>query len=158
MSPRPPRPVPAVPDCGLPPAAEAALLCGSSVGPGIGLGHQLRRWARLRLCRPFGVPPGRPPLSSAFLPERLPRTRRWSRQQTDRGNGPPRWRTPGSGCPSSSLGARDQALPSSPHLLPRNTPGISNWLLVPRPRLGAARGCRCFPNSSRRSPACFRSC
>ncbi|XP_026938509.1 protein phosphatase 1 regulatory subunit 15B [Sagmatias obliquidens] len=71
MSPRPPRPVPAVPDCGLPPAAEAALLCGSSVGPGIGLGHQLRLWARLRLCRPFGVPPGRPPLSSAFLPQRL---------------------------------------------------------------------------------------
>ncbi|XP_069315382.1 protein phosphatase 1 regulatory subunit 15B isoform X1 [Eulemur rufifrons] len=48
MSPQPPPPALAVRHCGLPPAA----LCGFSAGPGIGLEHRLRRWARPRLCRP----------------------------------------------------------------------------------------------------------
>ncbi|GAB5583641.1 hypothetical protein PRBEI_2001746800 [Prionailurus iriomotensis] len=52
MSSRPLRPAPAVPDCGLPPAAEAASRCGSSAGPGIGLGPRLRP----RLFRPLRIP------------------------------------------------------------------------------------------------------
>lgn len=78
----------------------------------------------------LGLSESRPTCS----PERLPRTRTWSRQQTDRGHG----RAPGSGCPFP--GARNPALPSCPHLLPRNSPGTPDWLLPPSPRLRPAPG------------------
>ncbi|XP_025847206.2 protein phosphatase 1 regulatory subunit 15B [Vulpes vulpes] len=51
------RPAPAVPDCVLPPAAEAAAPCGSSAGPGTGLGPRRGRAARPRLLRPLGTAP-----------------------------------------------------------------------------------------------------
>ncbi|XP_059269175.1 protein phosphatase 1 regulatory subunit 15B isoform X1 [Mustela nigripes] len=64
MSP-PLRPAPAVPACGPTPAAEAASPCGSSPGPGIGLGPRLRRAARPRLRRRLRITPDLQPSETA---------------------------------------------------------------------------------------------
>lgn len=103
------------------------------------------------------IPSDLQPLSAAALPEKLPRKRRWSLRQADRGNGLALGRASGSGHPFS-LGDRKQALLSSRRLLRRKTSGTPHCFPPPSPRLGSATGRSCSPSSLRRSPDCFRRC